>query len=646
MKLYQKLLLGFALVALLVGCVGYVAQVMNGRVEYGVLQLSEGTAQETNHAIEMALALRESQALARDLVAQRGTVSAEALRAALVRFESHLSQSRSAVAGARARAEAWGQDGDRGEAGERLAWIDELGRGFSTYQQQTERLIALVEQRPAEAGEFLAETVTPQVQEAMLPPLTQYRNRVSLAFNTKAEAVRAQLARADRMLFVAVLLAIGMTLVLGILIANSISGPILSLTKATEVIGRGHLDFRLEVRSDDEVGALTHAFNTMAEALSRTTVSKRHLDTILHSMADPLFVVLPDGTIEMVNEAVVATLGYEEAMLVGRPLGFVFTRGPVEADALLADVLRRGTSGSRETTLQQREGAVLPVSFSAAVMPGDDGTVQGIVCVAKDVTQQKIFEAELIRAKEQAEELSRLKSNFLANMSHEIRTPLTGIIGSAQVLTGELEGEHLEMVETMGRAGIHLLGTINSVLDMARIEAGELHPQAEPLDLAEEVGDAISVLRPLALGKGLRLALEETTPGVWAAADPDCLHRICVNLIGNAIKFTKEGEVVAEIDAEPEAAVLRVRDTGIGIGEAFLPQLFDSFKQESTGMQRSHEGTGLGLSITKQLAELMHGTVEVKSRKGFGSTFTVRLPLAAAPPRRPLARREEAAERA
>ncbi|MEM1042694.1 MAG: ATP-binding protein [Bacteroidota bacterium] len=635
MKLYQKLLLGFALVALLVGCVGYVAQVMNSRVEYGVLQLSEGAASETNHAIEMTLALRESQALAGELVARRSEVSAKALRTALLRFEQQLAQGRSVVSATRARAEAWGRGEDLDEASDRLAWIDELGLGFSTYQQHAERLIDLTTQRPSQARAFLAETVTPHVQKAMLPPLTQYRNRVDLAFKTETEAVRAHLARADRMLFVAVLLTIGMTLVLGILIANSISAPILSLMKATERIGRGDLDFQLDVRSDDEVGALTGAFNTMAEALSQTTVSKHYLDTILHSMADPLFVVSEDGFIQMVNDAVVDTLGYEKEMLIGRPLGFVFAGGVVETDTLLGDVLRRGHSGNRETVLQQREGAELPVAFSAAAMTGDEGEVQGIVCLAKDMTQQKLFEAELIRAKEQAEEVSRLKSNFLANMSHEIRTPLTGIIGSAQVLTGELEGEHREMVETMGRAGIRLLGTINSVLDMARIEAGALHPQPEPVEVADEVADAISVLRPLALGKGLRLALFEATPGVWASADPDCLHRICVNLIGNAIKFTKQGEVVAEVDDEPDAAVLRVSDTGIGISEAFLPQLFDSFKQESTGMERSHEGTGLGLAITKRLVDLMGGTIEVQSAKGTGSTFTVRLPhldTAARPP--------------
>ena len=627
MKLYQKLLLGFALVALLVGCVGFVAQVMNGNVEYGVLQLSEGAAVEANHAIGMTLALRESQALARDLAARRNSASVEALRATLLRFEQRLSESRSVVASSRARAEAWRRDDDLEIANERLAWIDELSAGFSTYHQHVEHLIGLAERRPSEAQTFLDETVVPHVQKAMLPPLTQYRNRVDLAFNTEAETVRANLARADRMLFVAVLLAIGMTLVLGILIANSISSPILSLMKATERIGRGDLDLRLEVRSDDEVGRAHRARSTRWPRHSATRPSRSIISTPSYTRWPTRFSWSRRmALVQMVNEAVTDMLGYDEAMLIGRPLGFVFAGGVVETDGLLAEVLQRGYSGNRETTLQQREGAELPVAFSAAVMPDDEGGVHGIVCVAKDVTQQKLFEAELIRAKEQAEEVSRLKSNFLANMSHEIRTPLTGIIGSAQVLTGELEGEHLEMAETMGRAGIRLLGTINSVLDMARIEAGALHPQPEPVQMADEVTDAISVLRPLALGKGLRLALVEAAPDVWAAADPDCLHRICVNLIGNAIKFTRRGEVIAEVDAEPDAAVLRVHDTGIGIGEDFLPDLFDSFKQESTGMERSHEGSGLGLSITKRLVELMDGTIEVESTQGVGTTFTVRLP--------------------
>ena len=633
MRLYQKLLLGFALVALLVGCVGYVAQTMNQRVESGVLHLSESAVPEISHAIEMTLALRESLAAARDLVAGRSGAGPDALEQTLAAFDGHLAEGRTATRRGRARAEQLERPADLTTADERMAALADLSTAFATYERQVGRLADLSGSRTGRlrARVFLADSVETTFQQALLPPLARYRSSANNSFAAETAAVRVQLAHANRMLFVAVLLAIGMTLVLGILIANSISGPILSLTKATRFVGSGRLDYRLRVRSHDEVGDLTDAFNAMTEELSRTTVSKQYLDTIIHSMADPLLVVNADGVIEMANGAAGRVADCATEDLVGQSIGDLLGGGVAEAEALLGEVIEKGYSVNRETRLCE-EGAGLPVSLSAAAMRGDEGEVLGIVCVAKDLTPQKHVEAELIRAKEQAEEVSRLKSNFLANMSHEIRTPLTGIIGSTQVLTGELGGEHLEMVEIIQRASIRLLGTINSVLDMARIEAGELQPLAEPVCVAEEAVDTLDVLRTLADGKGLALTLRERTPDVWAAADPGCLHRILNNLIGNAIKFTRAGSVTVEIDATPSEAVLCVRDTGIGVDEDFLPYLFENFKQESTGFDRSHEGTGLGLAITKQLVDLMGGTIQVESAKGVGSTFTVRLPRTDAPP--------------
>jgi PAS domain S-box-containing protein len=624
MKLYQKLLLGFALVALLVGCVGYVAQTMNARVEYGVLQLSESAVPEVDHASAMALALRESQEAAGDVAARGRQSSVEALREALAAFETHLAAGRAAALRGRARAEREGRVADVAGVEERLGWLADLGTGFERYQAVTDRLVELAPS--ASARIFLADSVERVARDVVSPSLATYRSGASRVVTAEAEAVRTQLAQADQMLFVAVLLAIGMTLVLGILIAHTIARPIQSLTEATRFVGGGRLDFRLKVKSNDEVGELADAFNTMTEELSRTTVSKQYLDTIIHSMADPLFVTNVDGVIELVNGAAVAVAGGAAEDFVGQPLGRVLAGGADEAAALIAEALHLNYSGNREAALCQHDGGTLPVVLSAAVMRGGEGEALGIVCVATDLTQQKRVEAELIRAKEQAEEASRLKSNFLANMSHEIRTPLNGIIGSAQVLSGEIESEEREVVEIIHRSGLRLLGTINSVLDMARIEAGELHPHAEPVLLREEAADALGVLRSLADEKGLALTLTERTPDVWAAADPSCIHRILYNLVGNAIKFTREGEVNVELGAEGGEAVVRVRDTGIGIDPRFLPHLFDDFKQESTGVGRSHEGTGLGLAITKRLVELMGGSVRAESAKGVGTTFTVRLP--------------------
>jgi signal transduction histidine kinase len=236
--------------------------------------------------------------------------------------------------------------------------------------------------------------------------------------------------------------------------------------------------------------------------------------------------------------------------------------------------------------------------------------------------------AALRAAKEQAEEMARLKSAFLANMSHEIRTPLTAIIGFAEVLSEEVEAEHRECTRLIEKGGKRLLDTLNSVLDLARIESGTIEVDVAPLDVAREVHELADGLRPLATRKGLSLVVHAPVSGVRALADRVALDRVLTNLVGNAIKFTDAGRVVLSVRVRGAYVCVRVADTGRGIGAAFLPKLFDAFHQESTGFARSHEGTGLGLTITKRLVELMGGTIAIESTQGVGSAFTVALPKA------------------
>jgi signal transduction histidine kinase/CheY-like chemotaxis protein len=232
---------------------------------------------------------------------------------------------------------------------------------------------------------------------------------------------------------------------------------------------------------------------------------------------------------------------------------------------------------------------------------------------------------QLIMAKEQAEEMARLKNSFLANMSHEIRTPLNGILGFTQLLQTELEGEQREFADLIESSGRRLLETINSVLEMARLESGHATLKEEEVNLVEEVSRTITLLAPLAQEKGLYLEMKAPA-NVWALVDSPAIHRVVNNLVGNALKFTHQGGILVELNARNRDLILRVRDTGIGIEEEFMPHLFNEFKQESSGYARSHEGTGLGLAITQRLVKLMGGTIEVASRKHVGSVFTVVLP--------------------
>src|SRR5690606_6145451 len=221
----------------------------------------------------------------------------------------------------------------------------------------------------------------------------------------------------------------------------------------------------------------------------------------------------------------------------------------------------------------------------------------------QDVTEHKRFEGELIAAREEAEEMARLKSAFLANMSHEIRTPLTGILGYAGLLAEEVEGEHREFVQFIERSGRRLLDTLNSVLELARLEANGVEPDLEVLDVRAEAEHAVRLLTPLAEQRGLAFTLHAPDDDARARLDRTCFGRILTNLIGNAIKLTDEGRVDVEVVVEPADVVLRVRDSGVGIDPAFLPYLFDEFRQETAGQDRSHEGSGLGLAITKRLVE-------------------------------------------
>ena len=242
-------------------------------------------------------------------------------------------------------------------------------------------------------------------------------------------------------------------------------------------------------------------------------------------------------------------------------------------------------------------------------------------------------EAEVAReqaehAREQAEEMARLKSAFLANMSHEIRTPLTAIIGFAQILGEEVSAEQRELVEPIEQSGKRLLSTLNSVLDLARLKSEGMALNIEPLDVAEEVHELTEMLRPQASAKGLSLIVNAPVCGVIARADRPALNRALTNLLSNAIKFTEVGHITVSVEQTDSMVYIRVHDTGRGIGIEFLPKLFEEFRQESTGVTRSHEGSGLGLAITKGLVELMQGTIEVDSVVGEGSMFTITLPRA------------------
>lgn len=237
------------------------------------------------------------------------------------------------------------------------------------------------------------------------------------------------------------------------------------------------------------------------------------------------------------------------------------------------------------------------------------------------------YERELISAKQKAEESAELKATILTNMTHEIRTPLAAILGYGQILAEEVPGEQQEFVTYITDNGHRLLHTLDSILELSALENGDLSLTTHAVSVPPVVRAVAESSRADAERRGLELRVDVATDDAHIDGEESALERVLEKVIGNAIKFTEKGTVTVAVDRTDVEVVIKVADTGIGIRESFMPELFEAFKQESEGLSRSYEGSGLGLAVAKHLTEALGGSIAVVSRVGEGSIFTMRFPL-------------------
>ncbi len=355
--------------------------------------------------------------------------------------------------------------------------------------------------------------------------------------------------------------------------------------------------------------------------------------SLIESNIDALMTTDPSGIITDVNKQMEALTGCTRDELIGAPFKKYFT-DPERAEAAIKLVLSQKKVTDYELTACARHGKQTVVSYNATTFYDRDRTLQGVLAVARDVTERKLVEAELQQAKAAAESASRTKSDFLASMSHEIRTPMNAIIGIADLLAKTpLDPEQDKYVQIFRRAGDNLLNLINDILDLSKVEASQLELERTGFSLNDHLEKVTEMVAGRAREKGLALVCE-IAPNVPTdlVGDPTRLRQVLLNLLGNAIKFTESGEVSLRVTPDADSSVptalrFTISDTGIGIPGEKLGQVFEPFTQADSSTTRRFGGSGLGLTISKRLVELMGGRIWVESEVGEGSVFSFAVPF-------------------
>ena len=406
---------------------------------------------------------------------------------------------------------------------------------------------------------------------------------------------------------------------------------------AGEVTFVSQEDQSVDLDQDVAPEYLTDSAPVESEAEARLKVLEveaAELRSILETATDGVVIIGHDNRIRSMNGSACALFGYEEAETREQPFAMLFAH---ESQRAVMDYLiglaEHGVSSvlndGREIIGHEANGGTLPLFMTIGRLSGS----QGYCAVMRDITQWKRSEEELREAKRAAETANSHKSDFLARVSHEIRTPLNAIIGFSEMMVEERFGpigspRYLEYARDIGSSGKHVLDIVNDLLDISKIEAGQVDLEFDAVSLNDQLAECVSMLQPMANSQRviIRTSLSASLPEV--VADSRSIKQIALNLLSNAVRYTPSGgQIVVSTAYEPNGnAVLRIRDTGIGMSRKELEQAMKPFGQVGASARQHGDGTGLGLPLTKAMVEASRAQFEIVSAPKEGTLVTVTFP--------------------
>ncbi|MBX3042472.1 MAG: PAS domain S-box protein [Candidatus Kapabacteria bacterium] len=340
-----------------------------------------------------------------------------------------------------------------------------------------------------------------------------------------------------------------------------------------------------------------------------------------------------DGAIQYINPVGVLNSGYDESELIGNnPRILKSGNHSKEFYKALWQTIKSGNDWNGEIYNRRKNGTYYWVKCLISPIFNDNNEIIHYIAVKEDITEKKERIEEIIKAKEKAEESDRLKTYFLGNLSHELRTPMNGILGFSKLLKDSDSLEDVaEISGIINISAARLLDTMNNLIELSRLEAGDFELKNELIMPASEVNDAISKNYTEAKSKGIEILFDNQVYVFECEIIAVAFRNICNNLVSNAVKFTNEGSVQITLSITKETnydtLILEVKDTGIGINESQMENIFVRFRQGDEGLSRGYEGLGLGLALTKKYVDILNGYIFVESRVNFGSTFKVIIPI-------------------